>query len=312
MSGCKIAVVGECMIELRGQPFSSMQQNFGGDTMNTAIYLKRVAESSTVVSYVTAMGQDPLSEAIIKKWQHAGVDTQFVQLNSDKEAGLYLIQNDPSGERTFHYWRNDAAARYLMQHDAIKQVFEQLADYDVIYLSGISLAILEPEDREVLIGFLRQLKERGVKIVFDGNYRPKLWNSISQTQTLYEVMYGISDLALLTFEDEQLLWNDSSLNGCIERLQDSNIAELVVKDGANGCYYCGNKSTQHVPTTLVDNVVDTTAAGDSFNAGFLAGWLSNKDPLVCADMGNQLAGQVIQQAGAIVETQPLIQGRSND
>jgi 2-dehydro-3-deoxygluconokinase len=65
MSAKSIAIIGECMVELSGQPFSAMQQNYGGDSINTAIYLKKLAAQSVNVNYVTAMGSDPLSHALI-------------------------------------------------------------------------------------------------------------------------------------------------------------------------------------------------------------------------------------------------------
>lgn len=78
-----IAIIGECMIELNGKPFGPMQQTFGGDTLNAAIYLCRGREANGVtqdirVSYVTALGSDPLSQGMIQRWQNEGIETQWV------------------------------------------------------------------------------------------------------------------------------------------------------------------------------------------------------------------------------------------
>lgn len=297
----KIALIGECMAELSGKPFGTISQGFGGDTVNTSVYLKTLLPDIGTVSFVSGMGQDPISTAMIDKWQEYGIDTQLVLSNSEKQVGIYYIENDDSGERFFHYWRNDSAARYLMQHPKVETVFQQLREYDAVFLSGISVAILPDEDKPKLLAALVQLKQAGVKVVFDGNFRSKLWCNLEQAKDLYQQMYHLSDLALVTFDDEQDLWGDSDINECKQRLSEFDIAELVLKDGSNGCLYISQGNTLVVPTIPVKNVVDTTAAGDSFNAGFLAGWLTGCDNKFNCELGNQLAGQVIQKKGAIVD-----------
>tara|TARA_Y100000034_G_C6720643_1_gene318825 strand:- start:234 stop:566 length:333 start_codon:yes stop_codon:yes gene_type:complete len=105
----------------------------------------------------------------------------------------------------------------------------------------------------------------------------------------------------VTFDDEQLIWQDQNIEQTQQCLSDFNIDELVIKDGENSCKYISANENLSVPTTPVKHVVDTTAAGDSFNAGFLAGWINQQTPKRCCQMGNALAGQVIQQQGSIVD-----------
>ena len=297
----KLAIFGECMAELSGELFSVMKQDMGGDTLNTAIYLKSLVKDAVHLSYVTAMGTDRLSQAMIKKWQEYNIDTNLVLTNKQKQVGLYCIQNDTSGERSFQYWRNDSAARYLMQHEGITDTFIQISQFNAVFLSGISIAILPPKDRYELLTHLITLKQLGVKVIFDGNYRAQLWENIETAETIYQELYHISDVALLTFDDEQLLWQDDNIRVTQQRLSDYKINELVIKDGKNGCIYLSKQQIITVPTKPVANVVDTTAAGDSFNAGFLAGKIKHRNAKDCCDLGNQLAGQVIQQQGAIVD-----------
>jgi len=301
MAAFKLAIIGECMAELSGSLFSSMQQGFGGDTMNTAIYLKQLLNGQVQTSYVSVMGEDNLSNAMIEKWQGYGVDTQFVLRDPKRHCGLYMIQNEANGERHFQYWRSDAAAKFLLQHQDSENVFKQLACFEAIFLSGISLAILPLNDRANLMIKLKNLNQQGCKIIFDGNYRPALWQSIEHAQVAYQQMYEVCDLALVTFDDEAALWGDNSVDETISRLQPFNISELITKDGANGCFYTVNSKTNQIATSLVEQVVDTTAAGDSFNAGFLSKWLQNKSLAQACEMGNLVAGQVIQQKGAIVK-----------
>ncbi len=299
----KIAIIGECMIELNGEPFGNMWQTYGGDTLNTATYLARVSNPQDIdVHYITAMGADKLSQQMIQHWQQDHINTDNVLIDPHRQAGLYLIQLDKFGERTFLYWRSESAARYLLQHPDYSQVQQQLSEMGMIYLSGISLAILPDADRYALIAQLKQLASQGVRIAFDSNYRPKLWESVEKTQEIYTALLPFIDLALVTFDDEQALWGDSETAQSVQRLKDFGVKNIVLKQGKDGALFCdaqGNE--QHIATTPIANVVDTTSAGDAFNAGFLNGYLRDKLPQQCCQQGNQVAGIVIQHKGAIID-----------
>ncbi|MFZ7158506.1 sugar kinase [Avibacterium gallinarum] len=299
----KIAIIGECMIELNGEPFGNMWQTYGGDTLNTATYLARVSNPQDIdVHYITAMGADKLSQQMIQHWQQDHINTDNVLIVPHRQAGLYLIQLDKFGERTFLYWRSESAARYLLQHPDYSQVQQQLSEMDMIYLSGISLAILPDADRYALIAQLKQLASQGVKIAFDSNYRPKLWESVEKTQEIYTALYPLVHLALVTFDDEQALWGDNDPAQSVQRLRALGVKNIVLKQGKEGALFCDEQGNQqNVATTPVTNVVDTTSAGDAFNAGFLNGYLREKSPQQCCQQGNQVAGLVIQHKGAIID-----------
>lgn len=298
----KLAVIGECMIELNGEPFGLMKQAYGGDTLNTATYISRVSSSQCIeVYFVSSLGKDKLSQSMLEHWKADGINTNLVLRDDNHHAGLYLIQLDSQGERTFLYWRNQSAARYLLQHQDFQRVLSELKKVDMIYLSGISLAILPKGDRQLLITQLQKLKQNGVKIAFDSNFRHQLWEDISQAQNCYMTLLPLVDIALVTADDEKLLWGDQDAQSTIQRLSNIGIPIIIVKQGKEGaiCVQYGKQSD--VPTAEIKNVVDTTSAGDAFNAGFLAGYLQNKPLLTCCQQGNQLAGVVIQHQGAIID-----------
>ncbi|AYO18034.1 sugar kinase [Vibrio owensii] len=304
-----IAILGECMIELNGKPFGDMQQTFGGDTLNAAVYLSRCSQAldaspQVQVQYVTAMGTDPLSDGMVARWQQEGVATELVLRDETRTPGLYLIQLDDQGERTFLYWRNQSAARYLLQHAEFERVAESLKQVDMVFVSGISLAILPEHDRIQLLALLSRLRAKGVEIAFDSNFRPALWpqDQMKTVQTCYQAMYQITDLALVTFDDEQLIWGDATAHDTITRLQKQGVKNVVVKLGAEGCLVADSNTFEpySVATTPIDNVIDTTSAGDSFNGGFLATYLSGGNIKQACMNGNTLAGTVIQHKGAII------------
>lgn len=308
----KIAFLGECMIELNGEPFGAMQQVYGGDTLNTATYLARISHlSQSHIYYVTALGTDKISQSMQNYWQKDGINTDLVLNDPHHQPGLYLIQLDHTGERTFLYWRNQSAARYLLQHPHYDEVLSQLEKMDYLFLSGISVAILPESDRHKLISQLTMLKQKGVKIIFDSNYRPKLWGEFSEAQVYYQKLYALTDIALVTFDDEKALWQDSTPKQTLLRLAEFGIKTIVLKQGKEGVIL---KDTSYpaltIPAITVKNVIDTTSAGDAFNAGFLQGYLQNKSLKICCEQGNLLASIVIQHRGAIIPQeyiQPLKQ-----
>ncbi|HAS8282698.1 sugar kinase [Vibrio vulnificus] len=319
-----IAIIGECMIELNGKPFGSMHQTFGGDTLNAAVYLSRGCEANSKpdevkVSYVTALGNDPISTGMLTRWKDEGVATDLVLRDETRTPGLYLIQLDEQGERTFLYWRNQSAARYLLQHPNFGLIKQALTQVDAVFLSGISLAILPEEDRISLLNLLVELKAQGVEIAFDSNFRPALWpRDDNQTvKNVYQAMYQLTDVALVTFDDEQLIWCDETPEQTIGRLTSLGVGKCIVKLGADGCLVQDSTNQgsgtalapQAVPTQPVVQVVDTTSAGDSFNGGFLSAYLAGADLETSCQRGNALAGAVIQHRGAIIPkafTQPAL------
>ncbi|WP_340617896.1 sugar kinase [Xenorhabdus entomophaga] len=306
----KITLIGECMIELNGIPFGAMTQSYGGDVLNSAVYLARAGGDTIDVHFVTVMGTDPLSEGMISRWRQEGINTSLVLRDNAHQPGLYLIQLDEKGERTFLYWRNNSAARYLLQHSDYPILRQKLQNMDVLCLSGISLAILPEHDRQLLLIDLKQLSSEGKVIFFDSNYRPALWENETQARECYQQMYAITDIALVTDDDEASLWGDTSIEESFNRLQRMGVKQAIIKAGERGCFYrdlSGCNATQHIKTQPVTSVVDTTSAGDAFNAGFIAGLLNGKSVHDSALMGHQLAGVVIQHKGAIVP-QTVTQG----
>ncbi|MEQ1976677.1 MULTISPECIES: sugar kinase [unclassified Xenorhabdus] len=299
----KIALIGEGMIELNGTPCGAMTQNYGGDVLNSAVYLARAGGDTLDVHFVTAMGTDPLSEGMISRWQQEGINTSLVLRDNAHQPGRYLIQLDEKGERTFLYRRDNSAARYLLRHPDYPLLRQQLRNMDVLYLSGISLAILPENDRQLLLIDLKQLASEGKLIFFDSNYRPALWENETQARECYQQMYAITDIALVTDDDEARLWGDTSIEESVNRLKRIGVKHAIIKAGERGCFYrdlSGCNATQHIKTQPVTSVVDTTSAGDAFNAGFIVGRLNGKSIHDSALMGHQLAGVVIQHKGAIV------------
>ncbi|MBY4890463.1 sugar kinase [Pantoea sp. DY-15] len=302
MTQKKIAIIGECMIEL-SEKGENIKRGFGGDTLNTAVYLARQSDKQLRVDYVTALGTDSFSNQMIAAWQQEKVETALVQRLDNKMPGLYFIETDDHGERTFWYWRNDAAARFWLDSAQADAICQQLAHYDYLYLSGISLAILPATSREKLMTLLSACRQNGGKVIFDNNYRPRLWADKASAQQAYAEMLRHTDMAFLTLDDEDLLWGEQPLDAVIARTRAAGVQEIAIKRGADSCLVAvGDEPLREVAAIKLakEKVIDTTAAGDSFSAGYLAVRLAGGSAEDAAARGHLTASTVIQYRGAII------------
>jgi 2-dehydro-3-deoxygluconokinase len=301
-----VGLIGECMVELQQHPDGSMRQTFGGDTLNTAIYLTRLCRNDNVtVDYLTAVGDDVLSQTMRVRWREEGVGDSRVRTVSDRLPGLYLIQTDAQGERNFLYWRGESAARYCFDGPDADALLASLCDYKVLYLSGISLAILTVEGRDRLLGALRQARAQGTCIVFDNNYRARLWPSAAHARTHYDALLSMADIALVTWEDDVAVFNFEAPEQLFSYYAHQGVREVILKRGAGSCVLHTPDGQAEVMAERVEQVVDTTAAGDAFSAAYLAGRLQGCDPEHAARWGHRLAGTVIQYPGAVIPTHAM-------
>lgn len=293
-----IFLFGECMIELNHASSNTINQSFAGDVFNAAVYLKRSFDNHKV-HLVTAVGKDSYSEDMIEFFQQENIDCDLVFKSDTKIPGLYSIQLDEHGERSFTYWRDNSAAKQVMQHideDAIAT----LSAGDIFFFSGISLAILEKSDLDAFWQLLSTLKAKGVTIAFDLNYRPRLWQSKEEAQELTIKAFAHSTLYLPGVEDMANLFGISSLTDIKEFLDQFSWNEIVLKNGPEEVVYFDKEQQQNVAITPVKKVVDTTSAGDSFNGSYLGARMNGNSPVDAIKLASSVAGFVIQHKGAIV------------
>ena len=292
----KVASIGECMIEFSAAGSGLFARGFGGDTLNTALYLSRLGIAT---SYVTALGDDHLSETMLAAWRAEGIATDEVMRLPGRVPGLYTIERDARGERSFLYWRDRAPAREFFDR-ADDGMLERLARFDWLYFSGISLSLYSESGRARLRDLLVATRHNGGEVAFDGNYRPRGWSDVATARRAFGEILPLVDLALPTLEDEQALFGDTDAASCIARLREAGIREIVVKRGGLGCLISADGACMNVPPARVVQPVGTTAAGDSFNAGYLAARLCGASAVEAARAGHRLASVVIMSPGAII------------
>ena len=293
-----VITIGECMVELARGADGRYGLAFGGDTFNTAVYLAR---AGVAVAYATRLGDDPYSDRILALAAAEGVATHLIGRAQGRMPGLYVIETADSGERSFWYWRDRAPARELFEAGDVAQVIEAIAAARLVYISGITLSLYTPASRDVLHAALSAAKRRGVRIAMDGNFRPRGWpGDVEVTRGVFRRFWSLADIALPTFDDEQTLWGDPTPDDTVARLRGLGIGEIVVKTGPQGAIVAGPADARTFPCPVAVTPVDTTAAGDSFNAAFIARRLAGDTPETAVVAGHQLAAVVIRHRGAIV------------
>ena len=295
-----IACIGECMVELAPTGDGLFRQAFAGDVFNTAWYLK--ALSSAPVRFVSAIGTDPLSDAMLAFIGAQGIDTDHILRLPGATVGLYLITL-AGAERSFTYWRGQSAAKRLA--DDAAGLAASLEGATLAYLSGITLAILPPEARARLMQEQRQFQARGGQIAFDPNIRLRLWPDRSELDQALAAAYGMADISLPSFDDESTLYGDTTPAATAKRLAAWGAKEIVVKNGPLPTLVQANAQTSELSTPAVSDVRDTTGAGDAFNAGYLNARLAGLDPVTAVRAGQSLAAEVIRHPGALIPPEAL-------
>ena len=297
-SKSRVICVGEVMVELSRGNDGRYGMAFGGDTFNTAVYLAR---AGIPAAYATAMGDDPYSDALMALATAESVNGDLIRRVPGRMPGLYLIETDARGERKFYYWRDTSPARELFELPDWAAVAEALLSARLVYFSGVTLSLYSNTGIGRFLAALELARRQGVKVAFDGNFRPRGWKGdVARARTVFAEALKRVDIALPTFEDEAMLWGDTNPEATVERLQAFGIGEIVVKNGSSTALVADQNGREHVPVPEVVEPIDTTAAGDSFNAAYLAARLNGEAPVAAASAAHGLAGQVIRHRGAIM------------
>ncbi|QUD87234.1 sugar kinase [Phenylobacterium montanum] len=290
--------IGECMVELREEGPSLYRRAFAGDAYNTAVYLKRSARDLDV-QFLTATGDGRLSREMRQAWAAEGIGDELAFRVRGAEPGLYMIELDPHGDRSFHYWRSASAARGWLRELVKAGGADKLAGAALVHLSAISLAILSDDDRAEAVALIAALKGRVGRISFDTNIRPALWRDMFAARMAVEPVLRAADVVRASRDDAKALFGEDNPKRQVEALRGAGARELVLTLDAAGCILAADRAETVLPAPAT-MVKDTSGAGDSFNGAYLAARLAGQSPLDAAHAGLNLAARVVTWPGAVV------------
>ncbi|MEP3275688.1 MAG: sugar kinase [Stappiaceae bacterium] len=294
--------IGECMVELSGAGNGLLRQSFAGDVFNTLWYAKAVSGPQWAIQLYTAVGTDTVSEQMIGFIEQAGIDCSLVSRIPDRRPGLYMIHLD-NGERSFSYWRETSAARLLARDKAALR--DAIDGASIIYFSGITLAILSPDDVDYLLSCLATAAKNGKTIAFDPNIRPILWSSQEVMRETIQRAADHATIILPSYDDEAAAFGDATPAVTLKRYGKNSSALVILKNGPGSVLVGHQGNETDYPTDLIGNPVDTTGAGDSFNGAFLASYAQGGDIASSVSAAQKCAATVICNPGALVPQEKL-------
>jgi 2-dehydro-3-deoxygluconokinase len=289
-----LVALGEPMLELATADGQSWHLGVGGDMFNAAVYLARLGIAAALL---TALGEDGMSQRVRSALAEEAVSDRLLLVHPSRTVGLYAIETDAAGERCFHYWRDSSAARDLWAAPGIDEALAAAARAPLLLLSGITLSLFNAAGRERLAALAHAVRENGGRVAFDPNYRPRGWPDVATARTAIAAFAPLVDIALPTFEDEAALFGHADPAQSLAWWRAAGAGEVALKCGAMGALLADGAP---IPVPEAVAPVDTTGAGDSFNAAYLAGRLAGVPPAGSALAGNRLAARVVRHRGAII------------
>lgn len=289
--------IGECMVEMAPDANGNHKMGFAGDTFNMAWYARRMLPGDWSVSYLTAIGSDKTSSRMLGFFRSSGLDTSSVQIIPGKTPGLYLIDTK-DGERSFTYWRSDSAARRLADDKPVLSA--ALSGAGLVYFSGITLAILSDQTRALFLAAIAVARGQGAVIAFDPNIRPALFPDTGQIPKIISAGAALADIVLPSFDDELAAFGDSDPAATAVRYHAAGASIVAVKNGADDVLISASGQHTLLAVPKASKIVDTTSAGDAFNATFLSALALGSQLPDAAKKAIQVAQKVIGGPGALV------------
>jgi 2-dehydro-3-deoxygluconokinase len=293
-----IALLGEPLVELTSVSGQSYNMGIAGDVLNVAVVTARLWGNTYLV---TGLGRDSNSESIVTFAQQHNVDTSRVFVDEVHKAGLYFIENDEQGERSFKYQRSNSAAKHFFARaESLSQALSSLDAMANVYFSGITLALMSSESLTFFLSWLERYRTNGGRVIFDNNYRPALWSSAQEYVHACEQVLPLTDVFLPSLDDVMLSLNIQDKAEAMAWIETQRVSEVVISDGVAPLTLIIEGESSQVDVTPAKQVVDTTGAGDGFNGGYLAARLAGISPLQAVQEGMNIAADVVGHKGAIL------------
>ena len=298
----KAIFLGECMIELNGDisslenNSSNIKINFGGDTYNSAVYFSRLTNDKTNTFYSTALGKDNLSKKMISRFKNENIKCDYIRTDGENPPGLYSIEINEKGERSFSYWRDQSPSKYIFLGSKGKKLVKDINNADVFYYTGISAGILDEKQRKDLI----KIGSTATICGFDFNYRSQLHYNKKVSQLLFNEINNRVDIHFVSFDDARELFKIKNPLEIFEIINEKK--NLILIRYKNSIIFKNKQQEIKTVTVPHGEVVDTTAAGDAFNGSFLAIMNNNKNVPVEENIliSHSVTREVIKHRGAII------------
>ena len=293
----KICSIGECMLELTNAKKGLYSQSIAGDTLNFSAYLdKKIFE----VSYLTAVGTSEMSKRALNFIQKKKIETNLASQINSHEIGLYVIENNNVGEKIFYYWRDNSAAKFFFDNQNILKYLKDLQKFQYIYFTGITLSLFETKNFDNFINFLNLLKDKKIKIIFDLNIRIKRWSK-KKLILYFSKILPLTDILFSSGEDLNLWKGKTSLQSFESLIQKYDIKHGIYRNNARYNYSFYNNKKYFIKNKIIKKVVDTSGAGDGYNAAYLSNFVKFNNIQKALKAASEVGARIVMKKGAIVQ-----------
>ena len=287
--------VGECMIELFSEEpieeADTFTRSLAGDSFNICVAACRLGASA---GYITRLGNDPFAAYLLNTWSSLGIDTSQIKTVKGFNA-VHFVALMPDGDREFVYYRKGSAPTTLEPDDLDP---DYIGSAKVLHCSGIAQAISESA-RATVLAAARIAKERGVKVSYDPNYRHQLWNPDEMREAAHELLPYVDYFLPNSSDDAPALIGSDDPYRAVERYREMGVPVVAVTRGAEGAVIGYDDKIVEVPAYSPGGPIDSTAAGDAFNGGFINSLLNGMSVEDAGRIGTITAGLKLRQRGAI-------------
>ena len=292
-----VCSIGEAMIEISNIKNSFYNQSFAGDTLNFCNYLDKKKLNAF---FLSAIGKSEINQSLLDFVKSKNISTKYIKQINQFEVGLYLIKNKDNGEKQFFYWRDESAAKHYFNNIDFLNLYKELKNFDYIYFSGITLSIIHISKLNNFIKLLKLLKSKKIKIVFDFNIRPTRWNK-KNLNNFFDSVLKFVDICFISGEDMSYWKNKNGIKSYEQIVRKYKIKHSIFRKNAKFTYVFLNKTRYVFRNKLLKKVVDTSGAGDGFNAAYLSNFIVNNDPVLALKAGSSLGSKIVMKKGAIVD-----------
>ena len=303
--------LGEALVDFlpdqRGQKVRDVTRwtpCLGGAPANVTVGVARLGARSGLVGVV---GDDEFGHFLHQRLRHEGVDTTFFRHTDEGKTGLGFVSLTKSGERSFTFYRAQAAEQFLDERDT-KRAAAAIAKARILHIGTNSL--LQPKARKAVTAAVRRSFKAGRLTSSDPNLRLHLWPDAAELRGLLDALLPMLAIVKLSDEEIGFVTGTTDVDQALERLEEHGVILSVVTCGAKGAAFRFRGETRRVPAPRV-KVVDTTGAGDGFTSGLLttlAALVGTRKELAAvaieevedaAHFGCAVGSQVVTKLGAV-------------
>ncbi len=283
--------IGECLVEFSDIGSGQYQIGYSGDVLNALSAAGRLGLSTGLLS---AIGDDPFTEGLRHILNVEHIDLSHTPVLEGKPNGVYFLSIDAMSLPTFHFLRQNSAAREMFSAQPISSLIEYVRSARALLFSSIPLAVIK--DRDKLFELLRAVKGETI-LAFDLNIRKALWNDLDELVTLLRQLAPLIDILFITNEDDTILFGPRQASDALNDYVRRGFQQVVIRRGGLPTLVSSDGEQFEVPVPHVANIIDTTGAGDAFDAGYIAAMLRNHLSYECAAMGNATAAVSLESRG---------------